>query len=223
MSKVYFISGLGADWRMFQFLRLPEQLPQQHVNWIAPLHQHEPLQGYVQRLKEQITDPDPILVGLSFGGVVAIELSKILTPRKTIIISSLATKHALPWYYRALGKTYLHQWLPFWLMQSSRPLAPWFFGAHTKPERELLKQVISEINEQFLRWSLGCLLNWQQEEVLPNLVQVHGTADLVLPLVQRNGILQVNGGEHLMVMHQAEEVSKILTRILLACTYDRQE
>ncbi|WP_299758591.1 alpha/beta hydrolase [uncultured Pontibacter sp.] len=214
MSKAYFISGLGADWRMFQFLKLPDYVPYEHVEWIKPASRDEPLQDYVQRLQEQITDPDPILVGLSFGGLVAIELAKLLKARKTIIISSLATHHALPVYYRALGKTKLHHWMPFRLMQSVYPVAPFFFGAHTPPERNVLKLAIFDIDEEFLRWALGQLLTWPQQEVLPGLVQIHGTRDLILPLHDRTDIIKVKGGEHLMVLHQADEISAILSRIL---------
>ncbi|WP_347158136.1 alpha/beta hydrolase [Pontibacter chitinilyticus] len=214
MSKVYFISGLGADWRMFQFLKLPDHLPKQYVEWIAPRHLNEPLPAYVQRLQAQITDPAPILVGLSFGGVVAIELAKILQPRKLILISSLATRYALPAYYRALGQTKLHRWLPFRLMQAGYPLAPTLFGAHTKAEKKLLKEVILDMDEKFLRWSVGQLLAWPQQFVPPGLVQIHGTADHLLPLHDRPDIIKVAGGEHLMVMHRAGEISAILTKIL---------
>ncbi|MDX5436105.1 MAG: hypothetical protein LPK03_02870, partial [Pontibacter sp.] len=94
------------------------------------------------------------------------------------------------------------------------PLAPFFFGAHTKQEKKLLKGAIMHINEKVLRWSLGQLLEWPQEEVLPGLVQIHGTRDLILPLHDRSDIIKVQGGEHLMVMHQADEISAILSRIL---------
>jgi len=214
LSKVYFVSGLGADWRMFQFLKLPGYMQQQQVEWIEPLHLDEPLPEYVQRLKTQINTPDPILVGLSFGGVAAIELAKILQPHKVILISSLATRHALPWYYRLAGKTRLHRWMPMQLMKSLYPIAPLIFGAHTRPEKKLLKEVILDMNEKFLRWALGQLLAWPQQEVLPELVQIHGTADLVLPLHDRPDIIKVKGGEHLMVMHQAKEISAILSQIL---------
>ena len=216
MSKIYFISGLGADWRMFQFLKLPEYLPLQQVHWIAPLSVDEPLTSYVQRLKEQITEPEPVLVGLSFGGVVAIELSKLVKPKATIIISSLATSHALPWYYRLLGKTRLQHWMPFKLMQATHPLAPFFLGAHTRPERKLLKAVITEIDKKFLRWSLSRLLDWNQPEAIPGLIQLHGTSDLVLPYRYRPGIITIPKGEHLMVMHRAAEISAILSKILEA-------
>ncbi|RDV13389.1 alpha/beta hydrolase [Pontibacter diazotrophicus] len=214
MGTIYLISGLGADWRMFRSLKLPEQYRKQHVDWIPPKHVKESLPDYVQRLKQEITDPDPILIGLSYGGVIAIELAKVLQPRKTIIISSLATRHALPWYYRALGKTKLHHWVPLKVLQSALPFAPWLFGAHSRHNKKLLREVILDIDELFLRWSLGQLLDWQQEEVLPGLVHIHGTADRVLPLYNRPGLTQVPGGEHLMVLHQPDEISAILKKIL---------
>ena len=107
MSKVYFISGLGADWRMFQFLKLPDHIAQYQVKWLEPLSFDEPLENYAKRLVPQIDDPTPILVGFSFGGLVAIELAKIIKPLRTIVISSLATRYALPWYYKLAGKTLL--------------------------------------------------------------------------------------------------------------------
>lgn len=214
MSKAYFISGLGADWRMFQYLKLPEYIPQQYVEWVAPKHIDEPLHEYVLRLLDQITDPDPILVGMSYGGLVAIELSKILKPRKTILLSSMATHHALPAIYRLVGKTHLHRWMPLKLMQSIHPLAPLFFGAQSKPEKQLLKRAILEIDEKVLRWSLGQLLEWPQEEVLPGLVQIHGTKDRILPIYDRPDIIKVKNGGHLMVLRQADEISAILSRIL---------
>ncbi len=214
MQTIYLISGLGADQRMFQFLQLPDHFARHHVEWIAPTHAQEPLQSYVQRLKHQITEPNPILIGLSYGGVVAVELAKILEPRKTIIISSLATSHALPWYYRTVGKLNLHRRLPLKVLQSGLPFAPWFFGAHTPAERKLLKDVILDIDELYLRWSLGQLLGWQQRQVLPGLVHIHGTADRVLPLRSRPGLIEIRGGEHLMVMDRAAEISIILNEIL---------
>lgn len=213
-NTIYFISGLGADWRMFQFLKLPEGQLYEHVQWLEPLHLDEPIQAYVQRLKRQIEGPHPILIGLSFGGVVAIELAKIIEVKKVILISSLATHHALPKIYRLSGKLQLHRLTPFWLMKSIHPLAPFLFGAHTPFEKKVLKDVILNIDEKFLRWSLGQLFAWQQDKPLPDLIHLHGTKDLILPLYDTPGLIKVKGGEHLMVLHQADEISIILNKIL---------
>ena len=213
-STVYFISGVGADWRMFQFLKLPEDQPYRHVEWLSPLNLDEPIQSYAERIRQQIQDPYPILIGLSFGGVVAIELAKIMPVRKLIIISSLATHHGVPPLYRLLGQLQLHKSTPFWLMRSSHPLGTWFFGARTPFEKRLLKDVILSTDEKYLRWALGQLFMWRQESPLPGLVHLHGTNDKVLPLRDRPGLIKIQGGEHLMVLHQADEISVKLRKIL---------
>ena len=46
------------------------------------------------------------------------------------------------------------------------------------------------------------------------MVQIHGTADRVLPLYDRPGLIKIAGGEHLTVMHEADEISAILKKIL---------
>ncbi len=213
-STIYFISGLSADWRLFQVLKLPEGQAYEHVEWLEPKSLDEPIQAYVQRLRHQVQDPNPILIGLSFGGVVAIELAKIIEVKKLIIISSLATHHALPEFYRVAGKLNLHKLAPFWLMKSVYPVAPFFFGVHTPLEKALIKNVILTIDEKLVRWSLGQLLAWRQEKPLPGLIQLHGTRDLVFLLCDRPDLIKVKGGEHLMVLHRADEISSILNKIL---------
>jgi pimeloyl-ACP methyl ester carboxylesterase len=74
VNKVYFISGLCADKRAFSFLNLSFCEPV-FINWIQPL-KNESLSAYALRLKEQIRDDNPIIVGVSFGGMLATEMAK---------------------------------------------------------------------------------------------------------------------------------------------------
>lgn len=113
-----------------------------------------------------------------------------------------------------MGKLQLHRLTPFWLMRNMYPFGPFFFGAHTPFEKKLLKEVILETDEKYLRWSLGQLFLWRQHQPLPGLAHIHGTHDKVLPLFERPGIIKVKNGEHLMVLHQADEINAILNKIL---------
>ena len=88
--KIYGISGLGADKRIFDSLNL--DYPLIPVDWIEPT-ENESLKDYSNRLLKVIdTKSDFALLGVSFGGLVAVEISKVLKPRLTIIISSAETK-----------------------------------------------------------------------------------------------------------------------------------
>ena len=199
---------------MFQFIKLPPDQPYEHVQWLKPLSQQEPIQAYALRLRQQIKDPNPILIGLSFGGVMAIELTKIMQVHQVILISSLSTHHGLPGLYRIMGKLQLHRITPFWLLRNLYPFGPFFFGAHTPAERKLLKEVILETDEKYLRWSLGQLFLWRQHKPLPGMVHIHGSDDKVLPFVDGPGVIKIEHGEHLMVLHQAAEINVILNKIL---------
>ncbi|MFD2245851.1 alpha/beta hydrolase [Pontibacter ruber] len=212
MSKVYFISGLGADERMFQYLQLKCRNIA-HVRWIQP-KEEEPLSDYARRLAEQIPEPNPILVGMSFGGVVAIELAKFLHPRKTILISSMASSQSLPWYYRAMGALRLHELIPVPLMKRFHFIAPVLFGAATQAEKILLKEVILETEPHFLRWALGQLLTWHQPDHYENAVMIHGTADRILPMREHPNIIKIKNAGHLVVLSHATEISAILDQIL---------
>ncbi|MDX5418692.1 MAG: alpha/beta hydrolase [Hymenobacteraceae bacterium] len=215
MSTVYFISGLGADERMFQYLHLKCRNIV-HVRWIQP-KDDEPLHEYAVRLAEQITEPNPVLVGMSFGGVVAIELARFLHPRKTILISSIASSKVLPWYYRLMGFLQLHRIIPVPLLKRFHFIGPLLFGASTESEKTLLKQVILETDPHFLRWAVGQLLNWHQPDHYENAVMIHGTADRILPMGTYPGIIKIKRAGHLMVLSHASEISAILDKILEDC------
>lgn len=215
MSTIYFISGLGADERMFQFLHLKCR-NKVYVRWIQP-YDNEPLHAYARRLAEQITEPNPILIGMSFGGVVAIELARFLHPRKTILLSSIASSKILPWYYRLMGSLKLHQLIPVALLKRFHFVGPILFGAETKAEKVLLKQVILETDPHFLRWALGQLLGWHQPDHYENAVMIHGTADRILPISKRPDVIQIKNGGHLVVLSHSAEISAILDKILEDC------
>ncbi|HNC31654.1 MAG TPA: alpha/beta hydrolase, partial [Cyclobacteriaceae bacterium] len=89
MKEVYLIPGLGADRRVFQYLNLAEHSIS-HISWIEPLP-NESIEQYAGRLTEQIKSPDPILVGVSFGGMIAVEIAKQIKTNKIILISSART------------------------------------------------------------------------------------------------------------------------------------
>jgi len=108
--KIYAISGLGADQRVFKFLQLDHELIP--INWIIPL-KNEPIQSYALRLAKSIDlEEEFALLGVSFGGLIAVELSKILNPKITILISSIETKNELNPMFRWFGNTRINKLFP---------------------------------------------------------------------------------------------------------------
>ena len=212
MPELYFISGLGADHRVFQFLK-PEKLKKNFIHWIVPL-ENESIEAYAKRLSEQIKTKRPILIGLSFGGIIAIEIAKLIEIEKVILISSVKTKKEIPFYFRIAGKLKLHRILKAGLLKRGNIIFYWFFGTKTESERLILKSILADADSYFLYWAIDKIVSWTNETNPDNLKHIHGTADKIFPsrFVQADN--QINGGGHFMVMNRADEITEMLNEYL---------
>jgi esterase/lipase len=65
------------------------------LDWIDP-QQNESLQSYASRLCEKITHNNPVLIGVSFGGIIVQEMSRIISCKKVVIISSVKSYKEFP-------------------------------------------------------------------------------------------------------------------------------
>ena len=211
--KAYFISGLGADRRAFYKIQLPPGYQPIYLDWITPFP-NESFSEYAQRFSELIQkDEEFILIGLSFGGMLASEIARIISPKKLIIISSLSNYKELPWYFKLAGKLRLHKIIVPGIYKQATILNR-FMGAGNKEMKAIVYSYVNNIDPKFIRWSLNIIVNWPHTERLLNLIHIHGSRDHLLPnrYVKADHVVQ-NGG-HLMVMNKAEEVNKILEQIL---------
>ncbi len=142
--NLYFISGLGADNRIFQNLVLPEVFKIYYIEWVT-VSENESMESYCRRLSSQINTQEPFsLVGLSFGGVIAIELSKFLSPVQTVLISSFCFKKEVPWYYILLGESRIYKILPPRFLLKPNNMAFRLFGAYKPEIKTLLKHILED-------------------------------------------------------------------------------
>jgi len=212
MQNVYFISGLGADKRDFQFLDLSFCTPV-FVEWIKPLP-GETISNYAIRLKEQITDEEPIIVGLSFGGMVAAEIARLFPVKKLIFLSSAKSEKEIPFYLRWLRYMPLHRVISMHYVRSANHFAYQLMGIAKRPDKILFQEMFYNSDDVFIRWAIDQIVNWRNSDLFPNTVHIHGTADILLPHRYVHADHSVPGGAHLMLMTKAGEVSKLLQQII---------
>ncbi|KRT14269.1 hypothetical protein ASU31_19845 [Pedobacter ginsenosidimutans] len=214
--NTYFISGLGADKRIFSKLKLNENIYMIHIDWITP-NINESLASYAQRLSSVIDLSQPFaLVGVSFGGMIAVEIAKLLNPTTTIIISSTMLSAHLPALYRFAGKLGLLKFIPARLLKSSNKLTQnYYFGTRSSSEKTLLSRIIKDTDPRFLKWAIGSILSWSNKIKPKNIYHIHGTNDKILysEIAQPDFIIE--NGTHFMVYQNAEEVSGIINRVIL--------
>ena len=212
--NVYFLSGLGVDERAFKKIHLPESFQIRHIQWFKPLPK-ENITEYSKRLISQIDQTNPfILVGLSFGGIVAIEISNLIEVKKTILISSVSSVRQLPWYFKAAAFLRLNKILPLGLLQKSGRLFYWIFGARTKEQKELLKEINDKPDLQFTNWAVNEVINWTRKPNNLKVIQIHGTHDIIFPIHFVNADYRIKNGGHFMIFSDADLISEKLADIL---------
>ncbi len=213
--NVYFISGIGADGRIFRNIRLPDGFTAIYLDWIPPAGDEEPLEDYAHRLSASMDPSKPfILVGLSLGGMLATEIAKRYTPAGLILISSIPSARHLPGYYKMAGNLKLHRLVPISLLKSASMLKR-LFTAETAEEKKYLRLAIRGTDARFIRWSLNAIINWKSEHSPENYIHIHGSRDALLPVKYTQPTDVIRGGGHLMVLPKAREINAILDKYLV--------
>lgn len=215
LHHIYCISGLGADFSIFENIRIPNVVLHP-ISWEMPLA-NETLPEYAQRLSSQIWHEDAVLLGVSFGGMLATEISRIKPIKQTIIVSSCKCRRELPYYLRLAGSLRLHQVVPYWLVTKSSVLNRFLFDIKTTKEELLLKRLMLKHSDPlWLQRAVHMILNWQNNEVPDGLFHIHGRKDkLLLPSKVQADVWLQDGG-HFMIWNKAEEISSIISKLLNA-------
>lgn len=216
--KAYAISGLGADERVFKFLKLNTEI--EVLLWIKP-KKNESIQDYAFRLSSKInTDEKFCLIGVSFGGLIAIEISKILNPELTILISSAKTSYELPFIYKTFGKTKISKFLPKVFFDPPKFLASKLFGAKNK---KLLFEILNDTDLEFAKWAVNALIIWKNNDKVKNCYKIHGTKDALIPFIEGQNTFPIPNGKHFMIVDKADEVSSIINKILTTTHADQSK
>ena len=84
-THIYCMPGMAASPKIFEYLKLPKNFEIHLLSWIPPL-KDEPLTNYAKRMCQRVVHKNPILLGVSFGGILVQEMAKHIFVKKIIII-----------------------------------------------------------------------------------------------------------------------------------------
>ncbi|MCW3122702.1 MAG: hypothetical protein JWQ38_2194 [Flavipsychrobacter sp.] len=199
---------MGADHRIFSRLHIQgyELVP---VKWV-PFSASDSLASYAPKLSDTIKDEYPILLGLSLGGMLAVEIGKIRKTEKILLISSAKVASELPAIARSSFSKNLVKILPAGLFQQPNYITFKLLGAEHKSDWRILKVMLEDTPAGFVKWALTAILSWDNKVCLTNIVQVHGTADKTIPPANVHPDHWVKGGGHIMVYNCAAEVARVI-------------
>ena len=211
--NVYLISGLGADRTVFQNVTFGDSVKIHYLDWITPKAK-ESLQSYALRLAEGIdTSRAFCLIGLSFGGMLATEISIVLKPQSTILISSVSSKNGLPWYFRLARITGINKLIPAAKPDSIPRFISSFFGVETKNDALFFHQLMKRTDPHFSKWAIDSILKWDRTESPSGIIRIHGGKDKVLPIGDGKVDYLIPDGGHFMIFNSAEKISEILMEV----------
>lgn len=213
IKNIYCISGLGADYRIFENLSIPAGFTLKHIPWISPDHE-ETIDSYAQRMASKIQDPEPILIGVSFGGMLSVEIAKILPVKKIVLISSIKSSSEKPLYFRIARSLRLNRIVGLKPYKFLEPIENFTLGARTEEEKILAREYREQLDLPFSNWAIDRILRWENDRFPADVVHIQGSDDHVFPLRYIKPTHVIAGGGHLMIMDKSAEISGILTDVL---------
>ena len=202
-THVYFMPGMCANSLIFERIKLSPNFKSHYLSWIPPL-QNESLRNYVLRLSKYIKHENSVLIGVSFGGVIVQELSKILKIKKVIIISSVKSNKELSNSMKFAKKTKSYKLLPLTWLEDFESLLVFVLGPKIKRKVNLYRKYLSVRDENYLKWAIKELVNWKQSIPLKNVIHIHGTYDLVFPVLNLKNYIPIERGDHTMILRRAD-------------------
>jgi len=215
-TSIYLMPGMAASPRIFEFIKFPAEYKVVYLKWIKP-NVNETLKSYAKRMSLFINDERPVLVGVSFGGILVQEMSKHVKLKKLIIVSSVKSKVELSLSMKFAKKTGVHHLLPFNWIDDLEKIILFVFGPSIKTKVEAYKKYLSERDPDYLKWSINQIVNWKQISYNQDIVHIHGEKDRVFPLkyLEKNkNFIIIKGGTHAAILRDNKWFSKNLPLII---------
>lgn len=211
---VYFMPGMAASPLIFENIRLPEDRFEIHyLEWILPL-ENESLKDYAVRMSASIKHKAPVLVGVSFGGMLVQEMAAYVHPRKIIIISSVKCREELPARMLFARYTRVHRLLPTGLVNNVELLAKYAFGEAVAKRLQLYEKYLSVRNKKYIDWAIDAIVRWDRDEVLPGIIHIHGDKDPVFPIARIKDCICIEKGTHIMIINRYKWFNKHLWSLI---------
>ncbi len=212
-AHLYFVPGMAAGSEIFRNIKLPENYEIHIMEWLIP-EKGESLKDYAKRMSFCVKENGAVLVGVSFGGVVAQEMSVFLNLKKLIIISSVKTRNELPRRMKLASFTKAYKLIPTSLVLSVEDLTKFSVGPKSKKRLSLYQQYLHVRNKQYLDWALEKMVTWARKKKIENVIHIQGDKDMVFPIKYIDNCEVIKGGTHIMILNKGQEISKKLLEII---------
>jgi len=207
--------GLAANPSIFENIKLPDYYDVYWLHWIIP-YKNELLSDYVDRLIDtQIQHENPILLGVSFGGIVVQEMSKKIDVAKLILVSTVKTHHEFPAFFSKALRYKIYKLFPSSAMRHVNLLEKIAFSKRFRHKMQLYQKYMDVNDKQYLNWAIKTVLEWKQDEMPHNFIHIHGEKDQIFPIKNiKQPVTIVKNGRHDMIVTRGRWFSQHLPELL---------
>lgn len=216
LIHVYFMPGMAANPSIFEYIKLPKHRFKIHwLEWKIP-KKNESLESYALRMCQEVNHSNPVLLGVSFGGILVQEMAKHIATHRVIIVSSVKTKKELPKRLRLAKFLKIYKLVPTSLMGNVNLLGNLAFGSIVKKRVELYKKYLSVSDKRYLDWAIEQVVLWNQENPMKGIVHIHGESDAIFPVKYIKNYVPVKLGTHIMIINRPNWFNEHLPGIILS-------
>ncbi len=214
-TNVYCFPGQGSDARLFDSIKLDSNYEKKVIEYGTPA-KGQSMKDFAKDLVLKIdTSSEFILVGVSLGGMICTELSKILKPRATILISSAENSKELPWRYRFQKVIPLYKLIPKKLVKLGAKILQPVVEPDRNKNKEVFKSMIASKDPVYLKRTIEMIIGWEREYCDSSIIRIHGDNDHTIPHRNINKIdYLIKDGSHMMTLTRGDEISRILNDVL---------
>lgn len=203
------VPALATDERLFGPLLAATGWRDARVLSLPRPHAAGHLSAYARLLAQGLPPAGEYnLLGVSFGGALAVEMAHLRPPARLVVVSTAKTARELPpWVRLAPGILNHPKFQPEWLRLLSRPEV---MGIRTAPDRALFNDMLADTPTAMLQWAFTALGTWSNHRVPPRTLHIHGSRDLLLPhvFIPRKHLL--HGAGHWAIHSHAEEIARVI-------------
>ncbi|WP_187248541.1 alpha/beta fold hydrolase [Mesonia sp. K4-1] len=215
LIHVYFMPGMAANPSIFEHIKLPKENFKIHwLAWKIPL-KNESLKDYTKRMLQDVHHENPVLIGVSFGGVIVQEMSKQIRVKRLILISTVKNKFELPRRMQFARKTAIYKIFPTSLVDKLGNLEKLPVSKFLKKRAALYRQYLSVSDKRYIDWAVKQMLCWDQEETIPNVIHIHGDKDIVFPYKNIRNCITIKNGTHIMIIDRFRWFNEHLPELIL--------
>ncbi|HBE70123.1 MAG TPA: hypothetical protein DDW52_18400 [Planctomycetaceae bacterium] len=198
------LPGMSSSYPVFGRV-LPLLSESMVIEYPEPVH-GDSLCDYAARIAANVSQ-DSIVVGVSFGGMLAIEISHVINPAGCVVISSIAHSSEFPNWMKAFrvigGRATTH------LMNSAGHLSNWVPQTCRSNTTAQMTRLAGE-KGRWHRWAIRAVLDWKPPSISTRMLRMHGDADQTFPIRNISADIVIRDGRHALPVSHPSEVAKAI-------------